>query len=384
MIVNALCQAQARLPLRATQEEGSVAALKPRTVQACMDTAKRFVSGIQRFRNEGKDSLLAVMREEKKKNLKFAFSLVASGIAQENVASAFANAGLSEGETPRDAMEAAMLACGARLAIGNVHPIAVMRAMTAYLGFSVFDEAGAWLATRFLPPGRQEEELLLPGELADAVYAFTDDPGSLGQAVRLAGLPLLAAALAGCPDETVATIKSVGFNALGSALLDDEMRNARTRLSSDELSDAQHAFLTLLGSLKELVPKGIVEEEAWKRNMDEGLVGEVSELVLDLDERILKTVISGMDAKSVAALIQAMEPIAHDRLFSCVTSNRGKKILDALEASSPLGVNELTRRAQMFAQKVLAEIAPKSKALGKALPIPARVRHLLSAILSRE
>jgi hypothetical protein len=220
--------------------------------------------------------------------------------------------------------------------------------------------------------------------LADAVYAFTDDPGSLSQAIRLAGLPLVAAASAGCPDETLAIIKSVGFNSLGSALLDDEIQNARARLSSDELSDAQHAFLTLLGSLKELVPKEIVEEEAWKRSMDGGLVSEVSELILDLDERILKTVISAMDAKLVAALIQAMEPIAHDRLFSSVTSNRGKKILDALEASSPLSPNELTRQAQIFAQRVLAEVAPKSKALGRALPIPARVRQLLSAILSRE
>jgi hypothetical protein len=79
-----------------------------------------------------------------------------------------------------------------------------------------------------------------------------------------------------------------------------------------------------------------------------------------------------------------MEPIAHDRLFTSIGSNKGKKILDALEASAPLNTNELTRLAQTFAQKVLAEIAPKSKTLGRSFPLPARVRQLLSAILSRE
>jgi hypothetical protein len=384
MIINSLCAAQGRLPVPNEPGQQNFTALKPRAMQSCLDLAKKFVTGIQRYRSEGKDALLAAMREEKKKNLKYAFSLVASGILQENVETAFASAGLVGGESSKDEFESAMLLTGTRLALRNVHPIAIMRAMTAYLGFAFFEETGSWLAQRYSSPIRQEEELLLPGELADAVYAFTDDPGSLSQAIRLAGLPLVAAASAGCPDETLAIIKSVGFNSLGSALLDDEIQNARARLSSDELSDAQHAFLTLLGSLKELVPKEIVEEEAWKRSMDGGLVSEVSELILDLDERILKTVISAMDAKLVAALIQAMEPIAHDRLFSSVTSNRGKKILDALEASSPLSPNELTRQAQIFAQRVLAEVAPKSKALGRALPIPARVRQLLSAILSRE
>ena len=298
MIINSLCLAQDRLPSPSEPSGQNFPALKPRTIQACLELAKKFVTTIQRYRSEGKEALLAATREEKKKNLKYAYSLVASGMPQENVASAFARAGFLEAESSKDEFDSAMLLTGVQLALKNVHPIAIMRAMTAYLGFAVYEEVGSWLAQRYSSPIRQEEELLLPGELADAVYAFTDDPGSLGQAIRLAGLPLLAAASAGCPDETLSIIKSVGFNSLGSALLDDEIQNARSRLSSDELSDAQHAFLTLLGSLKELVPKGIVEEEAWKRSMDAGLVSEVSELILNLDARILKTVISAMDARS--------------------------------------------------------------------------------------
>ena len=72
-------------------------------------------------------------------------------------------------------------------------------------------------------------------------------------------------------------------------------------------------------------------------------------------------------------------PVAED---AAEPADRG--ILDALENSVPLSNNELTRRAQIFAQKILSEIAPRNTTLGKSLPLPAKLRQLLTSILSRE
>jgi hypothetical protein len=324
------------------------------------------------------------MREEKRRILKFSLSLIASSIQQDKVRQSFITAGLLGKDSPCDECEAYMLVTGTSLALQNVHPIIIMRAMTAYLGFSYFTATEEWLIQKLGTKIPDTEELIIPSELPDAI-AFSDkNPGPLVQAVRLAGLQLLAAAFAGCPKETCQTIKGLAFNPLGSIILDDEMENARNRLSSDELSDAQHAFLELMESLKDSTSMMVTEEESWKKSINEGLTGEISELILELDSRVLRSVISSLDPRLVASLIQTMEPIAHDRLFTSIGSNKGKKILDALEASAPLNTNELTRLAQTFAQKVLAEIAPKSKTLGRSFPLPARVRQLLSAILSRE
>jgi len=277
-----------------------------------------------------------------------------------------------------------MLISGTQLALKNAHPIAVMRAMTAYLGFSVFNDTEAWLVQKFGAKRRDDDELIIPGDLPDTIFSFSDNTGLIDLAVRLAGMQLLSAALAGCPRETITVIEEAAFSPLGAIVVDEELRNARSRHASEELSDAQDAFPVLMGSVKDLSPRLETEEERWKGSVNTELVSEISQLILELDNRVLKSVVSNLDTRLVASLIQAMEPIAHDRLFSCVASSKGKKILDALEASAPLGENELTRKAQIFAQKVLSEIAPRNKTLGKSLPLPAKVRQLLTAILSRE
>ena len=191
--------------------------------------------------------------------------------------------------------------------------------------------------------------------------------------------------MAGCPKETIDYLKSLAYSTLGGILLDSDIRIARNRLSSEELSDAQNAFLELLTSFQdESALASGREEDNWPMDVDEDLVSDISNLILELDEHVLRSVVSALDPKLAASLIQAMEPIAHDRLFSSIASNKSKKILDALEASTQLSTNELTRRAQIFAQKVLSEIAPRNKTLGKSLPLPAKVRDLLTSILSRE
>lgn len=256
--------------------------------------------------------------------------------------------------------------------------------MTAFLGFPFFDETEKWLLEKF--PGRHhQEELIIPGDMAEILQGKTQSIGQIALATRLAGPQLVAAALAGCPQEAISHLQAAAFDALGSSLMDDEINSARNRLSSDEIADAQNAFLELLGSLHEKsAAHDAVEEESWNIDIDKDLVSDISNLILELDEKILKTVLTSLDPRIVASLIQVMKPIAHDRLFSSIASSRGKKILDILESSDPLSANDLTRIAQLFAQKILSEIAPRNKALGNPLPLPSKVRILLTSILRRE
>jgi hypothetical protein len=232
--------------------------------------------------------------------------------------------------------------------------------------------------------GEEDEELIIPGDLSEILSDKRISPGQINLAIHMAGNQLVAASLAGCPRHTVDLVKSLAYSRLGGALLDWNIREARSRLSSDELSDAQSAFMELLGSLDEPNPAELRQED-WSSGVDESLVADISDLILELDERVLKSVVAGLEPALLASLIQAMEPIAHDRLFSCAPSSRSKKILNALEAATPLSLNELTRRAQIFAQKVLSELAPKTRhGAARSLQLSASLRQHLTSILSRE
>ena len=231
----------------------------------------------------------------------------------------------------------------------------------------------------------EDEELIIPGDLSEILSDTRLSPGQIDMAVRMAGNQLMAASLAGCPRQTVDLVKTLSYSRLGGALLDWNIREARARLSSDELSDAQSAFLELLGSLDEPNPAELRQED-WSSGIDESLVADISNLIMELDERILKSVVAALDPALIASLIQAMEPIAHDRLFSCAPSSRSKKILNALEVAQALSLNEITRRAQIFAQKVLSELTPKTskRGAGRSLQLSASLRQNLTSILSRE
>ncbi|PKL75614.1 MAG: hypothetical protein CVV27_14470 [Candidatus Melainabacteria bacterium HGW-Melainabacteria-1] len=364
-------------------------------ISACLDSAKRFVLAVGEYQtgsshNSSEMGLAGMMRDEKKRLHKFAYSLIVSGRHVSTspagyVRSAFVAAGLSGKASIQEECEVEMIIAGTDLALRKAHPIIIMRTMTAFLGFSAFDAIEKWLAEHFDVRKGSDEELIIPGDLPDMLQERSRLRGSICQTMRLAGTQLVAATLAGCPRETIEYAKSITRSRLGAALLEWEIRDARNRLSSEELSDAQNAFMELLSSIRPDAGAGSGQGTAdGPRDIDEGLVSDISNLILELDEHLLKSVVSNIDPKIVASLIQAMEPIAHDRLFSSMASSRSKKILDAIEASAPLSGNELTRRAQMFAQKVLSEFTPRKKPLGKTLPLPAAIRQILTSILSRE
>lgn len=409
MIINALCELHRNLnleprkggtertkagPGRKSSAEGQAQAqaeqlqsrfaAMPKKTAIYLELAARFVLSVSQFQKEGRERIVAAAREERRRLLKFSYSLIASSTTPELVRQAFHSAGLSSTAGYPDECESEMFITGTRLAIAKAHPVVIMRTMTAYLGLQVFDQVESWLLEHFGQQAKEDEELIIPGDLSEILSENRLSPGQIDQAVRMAGQQLTAASLAGCSRQTIDLVKSLAYSRLGGALLDWNIREARSRLSSDELSDAQSAFMELLGSLDEASPTEL-QQEAWSSGVDESLVADISGLILELDEKVLKSVVAGLEPALLASLIQAMEPIAHDRLFSCAPSSRSKKILNALEATQMLSLNELTRRAQLFAQKVLSELAPKTRrGAARSLQLPASLRQHLTSILSRE
>lgn len=353
-----------------------------------LDEAKRFVHVIIQTRNGDKQALPSAIREEKRKPLRFAYSLIMASTSPAYIRQAFHTAGLTATRDQAECCEIEMLIVGTELALKSAHPIVIMQTMAAFLGFSVFDATHDWLLEH-LQTKTRSEELILPGDLPEIILNGEKSDGEIARAVRVAGPDLAAATFSGCPNEVIDYIKSICFDDLGSVLFDDNIDDARTRLSSDEIADAQNAFYELLESFSANTgnTKIVAHEEAEevrKSKVDESLVSDVSNLILELDDKVLKSVLASLSPKTIASLVQMMQPMAHDRVFSTIPSGREKKVLDAIEGSAPLNQVELTRTAQLFAQKVLSTVSPHSKSLQKPLELPTKVRQLLSSILGRE
>ncbi|HEY9055183.1 MAG TPA: hypothetical protein VIO60_10240 [Rectinemataceae bacterium] len=413
MMVNALCRRLGSLEAQdrvfkesskpTTANRGKAAPPEPwagiyslgqRKKASLLLDAFAFCSGLKAYRSGGKEALVPFVKGAKKRILGFSLGLLASPPPAGRLEVAFSAGGFLGAGEAADRCEAQMLKTGVEMALRNSPMHVVLRAMSAYLGFSVQEQVDAWLKSQASPRRLSESDLLIPGDLPDLLAARTGDPGILFRAYRLAGPSLAAAALAGCPRETVRAMESACLNELGSLYLEEEIEASLSRLSSDELVDAQEAFRALIQSLQEESPAmaAEIQENVWENGMDKSLSEDVSLLVIELEDKLLRSVLAQADPKLIASLLQTMSPMAHDRLFSLMPPSKAKKVLQALEDSDPLGPVELVRKAQLFAQKILGELAPKGKSMGKggakgtgkALPLQARVRELLSAILSRD
>ena len=76
------------------------------------------------------------------------------------------------------------------------------------------------------------------------------DKRNLERAIRASGRDIAAAALAGCPEESVDLARPL-FARIGAAALEDDAAHLRSRLSGDEIAQAQAAFLEVVRSLEE-------------------------------------------------------------------------------------------------------------------------------------
>ena len=285
-----------------------------------------------------------------------------------------------------DRLEAEMVAAGAIAALRGLHPFIVMRVMASRLGQEYQEHATEWIQDRLRRRKIPPEQLIVPGELPELLDEIAADPTLLELALRAAGRDMAAAALSGCPEEYIRAARA-SFGRIGGAVLGDAVRAYRARLSTDEIADAQAAFAELIHALREdrelRAPEQVAEPEP-ETTLDPSLMEDLSDLILELDPKTLKSVIAPLSAPRAAALLQTMSPAARDRTLALAGSMKERRIINALEDMEQPGVLELTREAQAFAQKVLATLAPRGVTPGRRIPVPAKVRALLSALLARE
>ena len=170
-------------------------------------------------------------------------------------------------------------------------------------------------------------------------------------------------------------------------MLGDSIRSYRARLSTDEIADAQAAFSELIRALKAdrdlRVPVKESDDDA-ESLLDPDLVEDLSDLILELDQKLLKSIIAPISASRLAVLFPTMSPAARDRILKESGTMKESRIINALEDMDQMGIHELTREAQSFAQRVLTAFAPRGVTRGRQIPVPAKVRSLLSALLARE
>lgn len=323
---------------------------------------------------------------ESRKSARAALGLLASRAHPETVWPALVARNALRFEDQGDRLEAEMVAAGAMAALRGVHPFVLMRVMASRLGQEYQAHASEWITDRLRRRKTPAEQLIVPGDLPELLDEISADPTLLELALRAAGREMSAAALSGCPDEHIKAAKAC-FGRIGGAVLGDSIRSYRARLSTDEIADAQAAFSELIRALKAdrdlRVPVKESDDDA-ESLLDPDLVEDLSDLILELDQKLLKSIIAPISASRLAVLFPTMSPAARDRILKESGTMKESRIINALEDMDQMGIHELTREAQSFAQRVLAAFAPRGVTRGRQIPVPAKVRSLLSALLARE
>ncbi|MEN6477107.1 MAG: hypothetical protein ABFC75_03855 [Rectinema sp.] len=352
-----------------------------RKKSALFTLAERFALAAEKAAIEDSSAWAVAAESESRKSLRIVLNALAAGTHPDAVQPALAQAGFAGSADPGDRLESDMLAAGAVEALRGSHPYILMRVMTARLGPEYYEKTTEWILERIKRRKYVENEFFVPGDLPEVLARLEKIPGKLELALRMAGREMSAAALCGCPAESIVAVLAP-CGRIGGAILEDSMRAYRAKLSTEEIADAQAAFADLARELDE--PKAHTEPVEPEDVPDPGLVEDLTDLILELDPKLLRTVALSMDPKKLASLLQVMAPAGHDRMLTTIGPMRESRVINALDAAQPLGSFELTREAQVFAQKILAAAVPKGKTRGKTIPLPAKVRRLLSSILGRE
>lgn len=352
-----------------------------------MALAKTFVEYLAVLREKGKDAFEKAIVDEKRRKMKFCLRILLESQPSVNLQQSFMSGGMLTARNPRDALETAMLFQGTASALKNQHPAVVLKIMSAFLGMGAASQANEWIVAHYKDRLMLEEELILPGDMPDVILSNMGNPARLERTLRLAGPQLAGTALSGCPREILVQLEQRIVSTCGSILLNHDIEIARAEYSSDEIADAQNAFMELLETMKISdmeSASGMIEPEKQKLPQDPQLVSDLSNLIVETEERLLRDILMRLSPNVIAVIVQGVEPIAHDRIFSTLPATKAKRVLDALEASTGIDTLTLTRNAQIFAQQILSEISQHNKIASKQLPITGRLRQLLSAILTRE
>jgi hypothetical protein len=307
---------------------------------------------------------------ERRKPLKAGLELVAAGANAENLERGLEASVPRPRSDPGAELEWVLCRAGLRGIAADEHYSIIMRRMTAFLGFDYYDKAEYWLAERVKRRKNRSESLVVPGELPDVIRMLAMDKRNLERALRASGRDIAAAALAGCPQESMDLARPL-YGKIGAAALEDDASRLRARLSGDEIAQAQAAFLEVVRSLEERGELRLGPED--ELSADPAFIAALTQAVLGLDSSFIKGAFRKAEGVLLATAMQGMEPEAHDRILEALSKKEIKRILDAIDDSDPL-----PRRAVQGAGMELAarlfEAAAASKAPRAALERLARVR----------
>ncbi|MCX8013943.1 MAG: hypothetical protein N3A02_06600, partial [Rectinema sp.] len=271
-------------------------------------------------------------------------------------------------------------------------PFLAFLVMTAWLGLEAAESEYAWLSQHAQERETQLDEYIVPGELTDILEEAVAEPAVFVQAIRIAGLPLSASALAGCPRYYLEKVFDM-LSPLGSEILRELIVSARQRLTSEEIETAQQAFSEIFSRQQadqaerksaEAMPGAAEADMTDELVVDADLVRTVTDIVLLAEAKVLKSTLSSMNDVEIAAILRCMEAIAHERLLSLISTGRQKRVLGVIQDSAAPSPAENLRNAQYFVQKLLAAYAPKTLKPGETLGISDDVRSLISSVLQRE
>lgn len=293
-------------------------------------------------------------KAEKRKSLRSALALVAAGADADGLERGMRDL-LAEAD-PGSRLEIDMVVAGVRGVLAGEHYSLVMRRMAAFLGPEYFDKATEWLSEKARRRRARAETLVVPGDMPDVVRVLAIEPRGLEIALRAAGRSVSAAALAGCPKESIDLIKRY-FDRIGASALEEDSAYLRSRLSGDEISEAQTAFLEVVRSLEERGEIRLGGED--ELGTDEAFVAAFTKAILSVGPAAIRAAIRTAEGPLVATAMQGLEPEAHDHILSALPKKETKRILDAVDEADPL-----PRRAIIGAGRELAArlIAASSRA----------------------
>jgi flagellar motor switch protein FliG len=194
------------------------------------------------------------------------------------------------------------------------------------------------------------------------------DKRNLERSLRAAGREIAAAALAGCPQESLDLARPF-YGKIGASALEDDVAHLRARLSGDEIAQAQTAFLEVLRNLEERGELRLGPED--ELTADPGFVAALTKAILGVDAAILRGAFRTAQGSLIATAMQGMEPEAHDHILEALSKKEIKRILNAIDAADPL-----PRRVVQSAGKQLSQLLFEAAATARA---PRQVLERLAA-----
>ena len=363
-MIRAICEAD-------WENAGSSGPASRQKKDAVFELACRVYQIAERARASEGASLAEDALVEKRKLLRFGLDLLAKGADADRLDLAYRHSPVSIDLDAGTKLEMAAIRSGLEAISRGEHPSFVLRRMTAYLGPEYHEKASAWLLARMGKRRKRQQSLLVPGDLPDLVRSLSLDPRSLERTLRSASWELAVAAMSGCAQESIDLVAGF-YGSIGAAAFEDDAEYVRSRLSGDEIGQAQNAFMDVVKNLEASGELALGTEDEF--SSDPAFVHELTKAIMALDDKSLRTVFKDGDSKILARAMQGLEPRAHERILELLSNRVAHRLLDAVDDAAILPRRDVLEAGKTLALAVLAGAALTRTAPPEALESFQRVR----------